>query len=58
MLYFAYHIDSALDPYSRYKRFVVEGARQHCLPPEYITNPVAVAVIEDPTASATPEAAA
>jgi len=30
------HINPALRPYSWYKRFVVEGARQHRLPPEYI----------------------
>lgn len=28
--------DAALRPYTWYKRFLVEGAREHCLPPEYI----------------------
>lgn len=41
------HIDPVLRPYSWYKRFVVEGARQHCLPPEYITVLEAGEVIED-----------
>ncbi len=30
------YINSELTPYSWYKRFVLEGARQHGLPPEYI----------------------
>jgi len=30
------HIDNALKPYSWYKRFVMEGAAQHALPPSYI----------------------
>ena len=32
----ATHIDAALRPYSWYKRFVVEGARIHMLPADYI----------------------
>jgi gamma-glutamylcyclotransferase len=30
------HINAELRPYSWYKRFVVEGAREHGLPPDYI----------------------
>jgi gamma-glutamylcyclotransferase len=41
-------IDPALRPYSWYKRFVVEGARQHALPPDYIARIEAVPAAEDP----------
>ena len=44
----ASHIDPALRPYSWYKRFVVEGARQQTLPPDYIANIEAMAATEDP----------
>jgi len=44
----ATHIDPALAPYSWYKRFVVEGAREHHLPAEYIAAIEAVEAIEDP----------
>ena len=41
------HIDPALRPYSWYKRFVVEGARQHTLPPDYIARIEAIPAVED-----------
>lgn len=40
-------IDPALHPYSWYKRLVVEGARQHRLPPDYIANIEAMRDTED-----------
>ena len=42
------HIDPELRPYSWYKRFVVEGARQHHLPENYIASISAVSEIEGP----------
>jgi gamma-glutamylcyclotransferase len=42
------HIDSNLRPYSWYKRFVTEGARQHGLPPAYIKFLEAFPESEDP----------
>lgn len=42
------HIDPALRPYSWYRRLVVEGARQHALPPDYIARIEAVPATEDP----------
>lgn len=42
------HINPLLRPYSWYTRFVLAGARQHRLPPEYITALEAVDAIEDP----------
>jgi hypothetical protein len=44
----ASHIDPTLRPYSWYKRFVVEGARQHTLPPDYIARIEATPATEDP----------
>jgi hypothetical protein len=44
----AAHIDPALRPYSWYKRFVIDGARQHYLPPEYIATIEALEAIADP----------
>jgi hypothetical protein len=41
-------IDSSLRPYSWYKRFVVEGARQHGLPADYVVRIEAIPGIEDP----------
>lgn len=41
-------IDNALQPYSWYKRFVVEGARQHELPADYVVRLEAVFAAEDP----------
>ena len=40
-------IDNALRPYSWYKRFVVDGGRQHNLPGEYIHNIAAMPDVED-----------
>lgn len=42
------HIDPSLRPYSWYKRFVVEGAKQHDLPEDYITKLMSELPIEDP----------
>src|ERR1051325_737992 len=39
--------DSALRPYSWYKRFVVEGARSHALPDEYIATLEAFDAVDD-----------
>lgn len=40
--------DDRLRPYSWYKRFVVEGARQQALPRDYIARIEAMDAIEDP----------
>ena len=42
------HIDPTLRSYSWYRRLVVEGARQHALPPDYIARIEAVPATEDP----------
>ena len=43
------YIDDSLKPYSWYKYFVLEGGREHGLPPEYIANYIqSVETIEDP----------
>jgi hypothetical protein len=42
------HINPLLRPYAWYKRIVVEGARQHHLPPGYIAAIEAMEVAEDP----------
>ncbi|MCK4297266.1 MAG: gamma-glutamylcyclotransferase [Candidatus Marinimicrobia bacterium] len=42
------YIDSSLKPYCWYKRFVVEGARQHGLPKSYINALRNVKCIKDP----------
>jgi hypothetical protein len=49
-MYFAdrKYIDATLQPYSWYKRFVIDGARQHALPAEYINAIVALPAKEDP----------
>ena len=39
--------DSALRPYIWYKRFLVEGAREHLLPPEYIADLERIDAIQD-----------
>jgi hypothetical protein len=44
----ASHIDNSLQPYTWYKRFVVEGARQHELPEPYIAALEREGAIEDP----------
>ena len=41
-------IDNTLSPYSWYKRFVVDGARQHGLPPDYIAAIETIPATEDP----------
>ena len=41
------YIDPSLRPYSWYKRFVVEGARQHGLPESYINEIVPVESVDD-----------
>jgi gamma-glutamylcyclotransferase len=40
--------DPDLRPYSWYKRFIVEGARSHGLPTEYIAKLEAIEAIDDP----------
>jgi len=43
------YIDDSLKPYGWYKDFVLAGARQHGLPPEYIAKYIqSVEAIEDP----------
>ena len=46
-LYYATDIDNSLRPYTWYKRFVVEGARQHGLPADYVAQIDAMPAIED-----------
>jgi gamma-glutamylcyclotransferase len=41
-------IDATRQPYSWYKRFVIDGARQHALPVEYIHAIEALPAKEDP----------
>jgi hypothetical protein len=38
----------ALRPYTWYKRFLVEGAREHALPPEYIVELERIEATQDP----------
>jgi AIG2-like family len=48
-IYIAHNsIDNSLQPYSWYKRFVMEGARQHGLPPAYVKFLDAFPESEDP----------
>ena len=43
------YIDDSLKPYGWYKDFVLAGARQHGLPPEYIAKYIqSVEATEDP----------
>jgi gamma-glutamylcyclotransferase (GGCT)/AIG2-like uncharacterized protein YtfP len=42
------HIDHGARPYSWYKAFVVEGARQHGLPQSYINRISAIEAVSDP----------
>lgn len=44
----AAYIEPDLPPYSWYTRFVIEGAKQHELPPDYIAKIEAVPDAEDP----------
>lgn len=47
-MYYATAIDAQLKPYSWYLRFVVDGARQHCLPSGYIVRIRATSSMRDP----------
>jgi AIG2-like family len=40
-------IDNSLRPYSWYKRFVIDGARQHALPEAYVSAIAAMPEVED-----------
>jgi gamma-glutamylcyclotransferase (GGCT)/AIG2-like uncharacterized protein YtfP len=42
--------DPTLRPYSWYKRFIVEGAREHSLPPAYIAELENIQALDDPNA--------
>jgi gamma-glutamylcyclotransferase len=44
------YLDGSLRPYEWYKQFVVEGAKYHSMPDEYISWLEAVAAIPDPDA--------
>ncbi|MCX4191061.1 gamma-glutamylcyclotransferase family protein [Methylophaga sp. OBS1] len=48
LTYLAIHIEPRLRPYPWYKRHVLEGAREHALPAEYIAWIEAVETQEDP----------
>lgn len=48
MTYYATHKDNTLKPYHWYKAFVVQGAKENHLPPEYIAKLEAVESINDP----------
>ena len=41
------YIAPSLKPYQWYRRFVIEGARQHSLPAEYVATISSVEVVED-----------
>jgi gamma-glutamylcyclotransferase len=41
-------IDDSLRPYGWYKRFVVEGARQHGLPSPYVESIESAGAVDDP----------
>jgi gamma-glutamylcyclotransferase len=49
-LYIAERPDTTMQlrPYSWYKRFIVEGAREHALPPDYIARLEAIEDLIDP----------
>jgi len=49
-IYRASSLDPSLAPYGWYKALVLAGARQHCLPAEYIAALEAVAARVDPDA--------
>jgi gamma-glutamylcyclotransferase len=42
--------DPTLRPYTWYKRFLVEGAEEHALPPEYVANMERIEAVQDPNA--------
>ena len=44
-------VDDSLKPYTWYKRLVVEGARQHQLPPSYVASIDAMAAKDDPNSA-------
>lgn len=46
--YQATETDSSLKPYSWYHAFVVFGAREHCLPDDYIADLQSVTTVADP----------
>lgn len=48
IMYYATEMDPALNPYSWYLRFVVEGARQHDLPADYIEAIEQMQSLSDP----------
>lgn len=48
LTYYAIDIDASLKPFHWYKEHVVRGAREHNLPPEYISVIEAVESIDDP----------
>jgi gamma-glutamylcyclotransferase len=43
--------EAALRPYTWYKRFLVEGAREHALPANYIANLENIAAVQDTDAA-------
>jgi len=49
-MYYATDTDGTLKPYSWYLRFIIDGARQHGLPDEYISQLEKVQSITDPDA--------
>ncbi|MCO4320710.1 gamma-glutamylcyclotransferase [Aliidiomarina sp. Y6] len=44
----AKHLDSSLAPYEWYKQFVVEGAKYHSMPDEYVALLESISAISDP----------
>jgi hypothetical protein len=42
------YVNTSLKPYTWYKRFVVEGAKQHTLPPDYVWSLEAQPAMQDP----------
>jgi gamma-glutamylcyclotransferase len=40
--------EPALHPYTWYKRFLVEGAREHFLPPKYVAELKSIEAVQDP----------
>ncbi|MCP5139538.1 MAG: gamma-glutamylcyclotransferase [Chromatiales bacterium] len=46
-LYSATNTDAALKPYTWYVALVVEGARQHGLPPDYVSQLAATEAVQD-----------
>ena len=51
LAYVATSVDESLRPYDWYKRYVVEGAKQHCLPDSYLAKVEAVEAGPDPDAT-------